>query len=457
MSLAWTPRPYHIRGVGKLVNRTGAGLLLDPGMGKTSTALAAFELLRSKGLVKKALVVAPIKPMYGTWPVEAEKWADFNHLTFTILHGKGKEERLQEDTDIYVVNPEGVVWLFGHPVRKLPEFDVLIVDESTKFKNSMSKRFKAIKKHLPRFSYRWILTGTFSPNGLMDLFGQVYIMDQGAALGRYITHYRSTYFDSDGFYTYTPRKGSAEKVAEKIAPMVLKLEAEDYLEMPDFIKVIREVDLPEEAMRAYKEVEKKFITALQSGEIVAATIAAAGTKCRQIANGAVFDGEGKIHPVHEAKIQALEEIVEETEGHPLLILYEFTHDKERIMAFLGSGAVCMTGVSGKEFTNIQDRFNAGSIPYLVAHGSSVHGLNIQGHCYHMVWFCVTWNLENYIQAVWRLYRQGQRSKIVMCYLLVARLTLDERVVRVLDHKQARQDELDNLLINYEVCDDTNRR
>ena len=447
----FTPHDYQARGIRLLTgNSGGAGLLLDPGMGKTIICLQAFEILRMAGHASKMLIIVPLKPMYGTWRQEAEKWG-LGHLTFSIVHGKDKEARLNEDADVHLINPEGVQWLCDRKPL-WPKWDVLVVDESTKFKSSNSKRFKAMKKSLPSFSYRWILTGTFTPNGLMDLFSQVYIMDNGEALGKYITHFRNRYFFQSGFggYSYTPFEGAPDIIAEKIAPMTLRLLAEDYLNMPEFNKIIRPVELPEEAMKKYREVEKEFITALQSGTIVAANAAAAGTKCRQMANGAVYDDTRQVHELHTAKMQALDEIVEETSGHPLLIIYEFAHDRERIMAELGKGAVCTTGLTGRTFEQVQDDFNLGLIPYLVVHSGNTHGLNIQGNCFHMVWFGITWNLESYVQTVWRLYRQGQASKMVLCYMLVATGTLDEKVVLALDHKQAEQSALDLLLMNHEV-------
>lgn len=445
--MQYTPHKYQHRGIELLTKDTGgAGLLLDPGMGKTVVTLCAFDILKDAGHANKMLVIAPIKPMYGTWRQEAEKWDHLQHLKFSVVHGGNKLEALNDDADIYLINPEGVQWLCDQ--AKWPEFDVLCVDESTKFKSSSSKRFKSLKKHLPSFSYRWILTGTFAPNGLLDLFSQVYLMDLGNSLGKYVTHYKNRYFHQTGFggYTYEPFPQAADEIAKMISPMTLRLNAEDYLDMPEFNKIIRPVDLPEDALKKYKEVEKEFIAELTDGTIVAANAAAAGTKCRQMANGAVFNEDRDVLAVHDAKLQALEEIVEETNGKPLIILYEFTHDRDRIMNMLGKSAVCITGVSGRKYEIMQQDFNAGKIPYLVMHSGSSHGLNIHGACHHMVWFGVTWNLEWYIQAVDRLYRQGQSSSMVLCYILVANKTLDERVVQVLGNKTKVQNDVHQMLM-----------
>jgi len=451
--MKWTPKPYQIRGIKTLVKQCGAGLFLDPGMRKTSTTLAAFGVLRECGYAKKMLVIAPIKPMYGTWRQEGTKWDCFNYLTFTLLHGTKKEEALKEDVDIYIINPEGIAWLTRQ--EEIPDWDVLCVDESTKFKNSQSVRFKLLRKMLPKFYYRWILTGTSSPNGLEDLFSQVYIMDLGKTLGEYITHYRNKYFYKVEKFNYIPNliPSAIKEITKSIAHMVLKLNAEDYLSMPKFNRVIRKVYLPEKIMKIYKEIEKEFITQLKTGTIVADNKGIAGTKCRQIANGNVYDENSEIHYVHKEKLLALEEIIEETNGLPILIIYEFKHDLTAIESLLGSAAVCITGMKGTKFIEIQDKFNRGEIRYLITHAGGTHGINIHGACYHMIFYGITWNLEYYIQSVWRLYRDGQLSKMVLCYMLVAADTLDEVVVRKLDHKKAEQGMIDNCLIEYAYNED----
>ena len=448
MSKPFVPHGYQDRGIRLLLSSAGAGLWLDPGMGKTSTALAAFDILQEQDLAQKMLVVAPINPMYDTWPKEPQKWEEFKHLKVCIVHGKNKKKALEEEADIYIVNPEGLVWYLDQPNR--PKCEILCVDESTKFKNPQSKRFKKLRKHLHEFERRWTLTGTPAPNGLLDLFSQVFIMDRGEALGQYITHFKNKYFYQTGFggYTWSPFPDSLDAISTAIAPMILKLDAEDYLDMPEFNKVKIPIELDSKSMMMYKEIQDEFLLTLGENTVVAANAAAAGTKCRQIANGALYIENKEWTEVHDKKIKALENIVEETNGHPLFILYEFEHDRHRIQEFLGKDCVCITGVSGPKLNKISEDFNSGKIKYLLAHPGSSHGLNIQGHCFHMVWFGITWNLEHFIQAVWRLYRQGQSSSMVMCYLLVAQGTLDERVVEVLNHKEAEQEELENLLIQF---------
>jgi hypothetical protein len=294
------------------------------------------------------------------------------------------------------------------------------------------------------------MTGTVAPNGLMDLYGQVYLMDQGKALGKNITSYRRSYFTQEGFggYTYTPKFDSMEKVTEKIAPHVMQLKARDHMKMPDLVVVERKIKLPLIARGIYQQVEKEFIAELEEGTVFAMSSAAAGTKLRQIANGAVYDIDGAVIQVHDAKLEALNDICEETNGHPLLIMYEFKHDRARIEAHLGKDVVCITGMKGDRLTTVLENFNNGTIKYLLMHPGSAHGMNIQKSCHHIVWFGIIWNLEHYIQAVTRLERQGQTASAVMCYHLVCESTTDVVVSRALRHKGDTQAAIETSLREY---------
>jgi hypothetical protein len=392
------------------------------------------------------LIVAPLRPALKVWPDEIKKWADFEGLTYAVLHGAVKDYNLSCDVDIYIINPEGLLWLFD-PLRKYPKFDVLCIDESSKFKDSTTKRFKLLKPLLQSFARRWILTGTPVPNGLEDLFGQIYILDLGRSLGRYITHFRNLYFQRSGYnvYDWKPSPGAFQKVTEKVSPLVLQLNAEDYLKMPELSYLTISISLPIPARKIYDEVENDFITLLDSGNLVAANAAVAGVKCRQIANGAVYQstaGEREYVVVHDEKLDALEGILAELGGSPALVLYEFDHDRERILSRLGDVPVLGSGVSAKKLDAIIDRFNAGDIRCLLGHPASMgHGLNLQGACHHVIWFGITWNLEFYDQAIARVYRQGQKSERVFVYHLVAENTLDERVLKILNAKDRDQQNL----------------
>lgn len=446
-----------------MMEQAAVGLFLDPGMGKTSTVLAAFDLLRELGLAKRMLIIAPVRVCYSVWPREIEKWKNFEHLTISIIHGSPaqREEAIHEDTDIYIINPEGLKWFLepgsGRFERVHP--DVLCVDESSKFKATNTQRFKLLRPRVGSFSRRWILTGTPIPNGIMDIFGQVFILDQGAALGRYITHFRNKWFYQTGYggYTWEAMPGAFEEITERIRPLSLRLSAKDHLDLPD-LRVGPQWDipvyLPKRAMELYREVEDSFLSKLESGTIVALNAAAAGVKCRQIANGAVYytteddDGLPDItkkdwEKVHDEKIAAIESLVEELGGNPLLVFYEFDHDRQRLQDKFGWP--CLTGISPAKGDRILADFNAGRIPVLLAHPASAgHGLNIQESCHHVCWFGLTWNLEYYQQAIDRVWRQGQKNTVTV-HRIIAKGTLDETVAKVLEKKEATQDNMLNAL------------
>lgn len=400
----------------------------------------AFKILKEKGLVNKALIIAPLRPMRKVWPDEIKKWAEFADITYTIVHGGNKEAALARDVDVYIINPEGIQWLFDVK-RRRPEFDVLIVDESTKFKNSSTQRFKALKPHLASFSRRWILTGTPVPNGLMDLFGQIYILDLGRSLGRFITHYRKEYFVPSGYggYEWKPQSDAFPRIIDQIAPLVLQLSAEEYLQMPALVSRNLTVSLPQVSRKLYDELERDFLVQMESGEeVIALNAAAAGTKLRQIANGALYTGTSSWAKLHDEKLDALESLLEELNGHSVLIFYEYKHDAERIDVRLG-GVPNLSGVSGAKFDSLVDDFTAGRVPRILAHPASAgHGLNLQGSCHHIVWFGIPWNLEYYDQAVARIYRQGQSAEKVFVYHIIAEETKDEDVVKVLNLKDRNQ-------------------
>lgn len=440
---SWNPHDYQKRAITLLLSQASAGLFLDPGLGKTSICLASLKILKSKNYIGKTLIIAPLRPVYKVWPDEIEKWAEFGDLTYTILHGENKRANLELDCDIYIINPEGLLWLFDEK-QKRPSFDVLIIDESTKFKDSTTRRFRLLKPWLTSFSRRWALTGTPSPNGLMDLFGQIYILDLGRSLGRYITHYRMNFFQRSAFniYEWSPQPDAFQRIVSMIKPLVMQLSAEDYLAMPELVYRDIQVTLPKNIKKIYDEVEEEFLTEMEGGAIVAANAAVAGMKCRQIANGAVYDADRKVHHMHDEKLDALESLLEELGGAPTLVLYEFDHDRQRILSRLGDVPVLGAGVNAAQLDRIIDGFNAGRIKTLLGHPASMgHGLNLQGSCHHVICFGITWNLEYYDQAIARVYRQGQKSEHVYIYHVVAKDTMDEKVLRTLTSKDRTQQTL----------------
>ena len=427
-----------------MIGQACAGLFLDPGLGKTSISLAASKILFNKSLIKGVLVIAPLRAVYNVWPDEIQKWDAFSGLTCAILHGPGKLSCLVgPQKNFYLINPEGVMWLCEQlaktPSKDWP-FDVLVVDESTKFKDSQTKRFKAMRGLINKFRRRYILTGTPAPNGLMDLFGQIYILDQGHSLGKFITHYRNTYFYSTGYggYTWVPREDAMDEISERIAPLVMRMRHEDYLQLPPLVPKYVWLDLPQDVRSIYKNVEDNFLAEIGDAMIIAPSAAAAGIKCRQILNGAVYLSEDREdwQEIHDIKIDALKDLVEELEGQPLLVLYEFQHDRERIKKALGWEAI---GQSAKKDSELIRMFNAGLLPGVIGHPASMgHALNLQGNCAHVCWFGLTWNLEHYDQAIRRVWRQGNNAPRVIVHHICIRDSLDESVVRTLEAKDRTQ-------------------
>ena len=443
LTLKFEPRPYQLRAMKLMMQQSSLGLFLDPGLGKTAAWLSAFVALQEVGFAESMLVIAPINPLYGTWPTEIAKYDEFSHLSWCFLHGKDKDWHLSNTkADIYLINPEGIQWLTSRcDPSKLAE--VLCVDESTKFKSSTSKRFKSMRPFFPRFDRRWIGTGTPSPNGLMDLFGQAFILDGGNALGKYITHFRNKWFYTQPWneYEYIPHAHAFEEITQALAPLVVVMEATDYLDMPELNIVDRFIKLPAKARKAYDELEKEFLTVLAPDKeaLVAPTVAAAGIKCRQICNGAVYDSqEGRVVEVlHNEKLDELDELSEEIGEHPILVVYEFQHDVQRIRK-VHPDWVVMGEHRGQQLKELVDKFNAGEISRLLIQSSQAHGLNIQAGCHHMVWFGMTWNWEDYKQMVDRLYRQGQASNMVMVYRILAENSLDVDMANVIENKRLEE-------------------
>lgn len=448
----YKPHEYQKRGIKFLLQQACGGLFLDPGLGKTPIVLAVSDILRKKQFVKGVLIAAPLRVIYNVWPEEAKKWKEFNHLTFTTLHGAGKEELWTAKTDFYLINYEALPWLAEQLTKRRPAdwpFDMVVFDESTRMKDSQTKRFKAFRPLLNSFKRRYILTGTPAPNGLMDLFGQAYLMDLGNALGRFITHYRNSYFYSTGYggYTYLPQLGAMERITERLNPLVVRMRREDYLSLPPLQNQYMWLDLPPQARRIYDELHDQFITRLTEEEVVTApSAAAAGIKCRQVLNGALYINEQHDwQEIHDAKLDALLELVEELSGQSLLVFYEFRHDLERIQRKLGWKQ--LGNQSAKKDAELIDLFNKGLLPGLLAHPASAgHGLNLQAACSHICWFGLTWNFEHYDQSIQRVWRQGQQNRVIVHHLCVRR-SLDETVVRVLGQKDHTQTTFQNALLS----------
>ncbi len=423
-------------------------------------------------MINKVLIIAPLRVCYTVWPKEIEKWSQFTGLTVEILHGPKKDKALARDADIYLINPEGIDWLLG--VKKIRQingkfkivvdqgrwgklgFDLLVVDELSKFKHTGTDRFKALKQVLGSFKRRWGLTGSPASNGLEDLFGQFFIIDQGRSLGQYITQYRLEYFDSDYMgYNWTLKKGAKERIYDRIKPVSLRMSCEDYLEMPELINSVIPVALPDKVRRGYDKLKSALITQIGL-ETVVATNAADGTnKLRQIANGGVYkrpvvvideDFKAPKQPrewltLHNEKTDALEDLVDELQGAPLLVAYEFEHDLDRLRKRFPK-AVFASDYNMKQFKQIELDWNAGKIKLLFGHPASIgHGLNLQGCGNHVCFYSLTWNYEYYDQFIRRVYRQGNQSERVFVYHIVAEDTIDEVVMDAMVSKKATQEDL----------------
>lgn len=484
----WKPHAYQKKGVKFLLEHAGAALFLDPGLGKTSITLSALKVLKSEEMSGISLVIAPLRICHSVWPNEVKKWTNFEHMTVKVLHGSKKEDVLAEGADIMCVNPEGLEWLFGVTKTKLKtgkvRIDVdrkrldylfkklnmtdLIIDESTKFKRAGSQRFKILKLVLQYFKRRWILTGTPAPNGMMDLFAQIFIVDLGRSFTPFITHYRKRFFNSVGFggFTYVLKPGAEAEIYKIIKPLVLRLDAKDYLELPEIIPNPVKLTLPDAAMAVYTEMEDELVVELSSGIVTAASGAAAMGKCEQIANGGLYKqadallagkrrkGHEGWTLIHEAKNDATVDIVDELNGQPVIIAYQFDHDLDRLRGVFGKDTPYIGGgVSAAEGKRIEADWNRGRIPVLLLQPqSAAHGLNLQNasdaEVGHVVWYSLTSDLELFDQLNKRVARQGSKHKRVIVHMLVARKTVDEAKVTRLASKDKRQTALLDALRTY---------
>jgi SNF2 family DNA or RNA helicase len=431
--------PYQRRAVEFIKDRRRCGLFLSMGLGKSvSTLTAALDLVESFS-VHKVLVIAPLRVANSVWAQEVEKWAHLKPLRVSVCTGPSKRRLagLQMDADVYVINRENVEWLVGHYGTRWP-FDMVVIDESSSFKNASSKRFKALRKVLPYTEYMVLLTGTPSPNGLIDLWSQIYLIDFGQALGRTMTSYKHRFFEPDYMgYKFAPREGSDKTIQNLIAPFTVHMSAEDYLELPPRIDVNVKVPMPDAALKRYQDFERTLLAELEDGEVIEAmTAAVLANKLLQFANGAMYTDEVKNwSETHTAKLDALAEIIEDNAGENVLVAYNYRSDLERLLKRFPQAVVL-----DKEQETI-DRWNRGETRLLLAHPASAgHGLNIQSGGSLIVWFGLTWSLENYLQFNARLHRQGQ-TKPVRIIHIVAEETIDERVLNVLNSKDKTQADL----------------
>ena len=420
-----------------------SAILLDCGCGKTVITLTAIaELLWDRFEIRKVMVVCPIR-VAGVWQEEAAKWEHLKGLRVSLAIGSALERRqaLECDSDIYVINRENVQWLVENFKW---DWDMLVVDELSSFKNHKAKRFKALMRVRPRVERIVGLTGTPSGNGLMDLWAEYRLLDLGVRLGKFISAYREQYFRPDktnGFivYSYRPLAGAEEKIYKRIADMTVSIRCTDVLKMPKLLSSPYEVQMSDEEMSVYRRLKNDLVLDLEGGEITAGNAAALSGKLSQLANGAIYNDDGTAVEIHSRKLDALEDIVEMQCGRPFLVAYWFRHDLARIERRLKELGVGFSKIDTPESIR---RWNEKEIAVGLIHPASAgHGLNLQRGGNMLVWFGLTWSLELYIQTNARLWRQGQQSETVIIRHIITKGTIDERVLRALNKKEITQSSL----------------
>lgn len=443
--MEFKPHAYQAHCIQKIIEIRKLGLFLDMGLGKTVTTLTAVkELKYNRFEVRKVLVIAPKKVAEGTWTKEKDKWDHTRMLRVSqVLGSQAKRIRaLNTPADLYIINRENVAWLVDYYRNAWP-FDMVVVDESSSFKSHKSKRFKALASVGGHIGRMVELTGTPSPNGLNDLWSQVFLLDGGERLGRRYTQFRERYFDpgdrgNNVIYNYRAKPGSEESILEKISDICISMKAEDYLQLPDVTYHQVPVTLDAKAEKAYREMERKMVLDLPEDEeqISVASAAALSNKLLQLANGALYDDGHGVHEVHGCKIEAFLELIESLQGKPALVFYNFQHDRERILGALGKSGLRIREL---KTTEDEDAWNRREVDVLLTHpASSAYGLNLQQGGNHVVWFGLTWNYELYTQANKRLHRQGQEEKVIIHHLVCAG-TRDEDVMKALERKEDVQE------------------
>ena len=443
--MIYEPYPYQQYCAARIVADAAVGLFLDMGLGKTVITLDAINTLRyDRWAVQRVLIIAPKKVAEGTWTKEAQKWEHLRHLRISAVLGSQQKRlrALATPADIYVINRDNVAWLVDYFKNAWP-FDMVVLDESSSFKNSQSKRFKALKLVRSRINRLVELTGTPASNGLIDLWAQIYLLDGGARLGRTLGQYRERFFDPDKrsrtqIFSYTPKDGSMEYIQQAIGDICVSMKAEDYLNLPDRMFDDVPVVLDDKARKAYRQLERDLLLELDEGQITAASAGVLTGKLLKLCNGAVYDSEKRPLAIHNCKVEAFLEVLEQLNGQHCLVFYNFQHDRDRLLAALEP-----LGLRVRVYQNAadEDAWNAGEIDVLLAHPAScAYGLNLQNGGHHIVWFGLTWSLEQYEQANKRLHRQGQRHPVIVHHLVVQG-GMDEDVIGSLRAKGDTQEAL----------------
>lgn len=452
--MKFIPHKYQRIALERIYDTPRVGLLLDMGLGKTVITLTAIEdLIYNRFEVEKVLVIAPLRVAEDTWSRESQKWDHLQHLRISKILGTPTQRRkaLAQDADIYIINRENVVWLTNElsSVGNAWDFDMVVIDELSSFKSSKAQRFRALKKYITRSKRVVGLTGTPAPNGLIDLWSQIYLLDGGERLGKTVTGYRERYFLPDKrnqttIFSYKPKEESEKAIYDKISDICVSMSAEDWLDMPERIDNVQHVQLSAAELKLYEEFEKEQYLEFMQGKVTATSAAALTNKLLQFSNGAMYLDDGSYKVTSDKKLDALAEIVDTSQGQPILCFYSYRHDCERIL---------------KKFKNAKklesaadiEAWNNGDIPLLLAHPAGAgHGLNLQAGGNIIVWFGLTWSLELYQQANARLYRQGQQNTVIIHHLITDG-TVDARVLDSLQGKRDVQDELlESLKAKYAI-------
>lgn len=435
--MKYNPHEYQSYATDFILSHPISAVFLEMGLGKSVITLSAiFDLCLDSFLVCKVLVIAPLRVARDTWPSEIKKWEHLKGLSYSVAVGTEKEriDALMTRSTIYIINRENVDWLVNK--SGIPfDFDMVVIDELSSFKSYGAKRFKSLLKVRPSVNRIVGLTGTPSTNGLMDLWAEFRILDLGQRLGRYITHYRNTYFTPDKrnaqiIFSYKPLPGAEDKIYKQISDITISMKSIDYLKMPECIVNEVSVYLNEKEWNIYSKFKDDMVTKLGDEEIDAVNAAVLSGKLLQMANGAVYDSENKTHIIHDKKLDALEDLIEGANGKPVLVAYWFKHDLERIKNRFPVRQI-------KASKDIED-WNDGNIPIAVIHPASAgHGLNLQSGGSTLIWFGLTWSLELYQQTNARLYRQGQNETVIIHHI-ITKGTIDEDVMTALTKKEETQ-------------------
>ncbi len=444
--MKFNPHEYQKFAIKFIEENPISAIFLDCGLGKTVITLTAIQnLIFDYFEVRKVLIIAPLRVARDTWSAEIEKWEHLRNLTYSVAVGTAEERKkaLQRQADIYIINRENVPWLIEESGIVF-DFQMLVIDELSSFKNHQAKRFRSLMKVRPKVERIVGLTGTPSSNGLMDLYAEFRLLDMGQRLGRFIGNFRTEYFTPDKrngmiIYSYKPIPNAEQQIYSRISDITISMKSTDFLKMPELILSEYSVNLSQEEIKHYRKFKKELVLDLPKCEITAANAASLSNKLSQMANGAIYDDTHEIVKIHDRKLDALEDLIEAQNGKPLLVAYWFKHDLKRITERLEKLKIPFSEINTSESLK---RWNNGKIPVGLIHPMSAgHGLNLQSGGNTLVWFGLTWSLELYQQTNARLWRQGQKSETVIIQHIITKNTVDERILAALREKNETQSAL----------------